>query len=125
MMTWGQEIFRALLLTFGMLEIITNMSYLIKKNGLDLAGKQHGELPPLLPSGKIKLKVVFMLLFGITFFVASLSTYVLHKYITNVILIPSILFCFYGIMEAFYYRYWKTFGFAFVTILLLITSILV
>ena len=49
-MTWGQEIFRALLLTFGVTEIITNMSYLTRKNGLDLARKQHGELPPRLPS---------------------------------------------------------------------------
>ena len=124
-MTWGQEIFRALLLTFGMTEIITNISYLTRKNGLELARKQHGELPPNLPSGKIKLKVIFMLLFGIIFFVAALSSFILHKYIAAVILVPSIIFCFYGIIEAFYYKYWKTVGFAFVTILLLITSILV
>ena len=124
-MTWGQEIFRALLLTFGVTEIITNMSYLTRKNGLDLARKQHGELPPRLPSVKIKLKVKFMLLFGIIFFVAALSSFILHKYIAAVILVPSILFCLYAIIEALYYRYWKTFGFAFVTILLLITSILV
>jgi len=124
-MTWGQEIFRALLLTFGVTEIITNMSYLTRKNGLDLARKQHGELPPRLPSVKIKLKVKFMLLFGIIFFVAALSSFILHKYIAAVILVPSILFCLYAIIEAFYYKYWKTFGFAFVTILLLITSILV
>ena len=124
-MTWGQEIFRALLLTFGMTEIISNISYLAKKNGLELARKQHGELPPNLPSGKIKSKVIFMLLIGIIFFVAALSSFILHKYIAAVILIPSILFCLYAIIEAFYYKYWKTFGFAFVTILLLITSILV
>jgi len=124
-MTWGQEIFRALLLTFGMTEIISNISYLAKKNGLELARKQHGELPPNLPSGKIKSKVIFMLLIGIIFFVAALSSFILHKYIAAVILIPSILFCLYAIIEALYYKYWKTFGFAFVTILLLITSILV
>ena len=124
-MTWGQEIFRALLLTFGMTEIISNISYLVKNNGLELARKQHGELPPNLPSGKIKSKVIFMLLIGIIFFVAALSSFILHKYITAVIMIPSIIFCFYGIIEAIYYKYWKTFGFAFVTILLLITSILV
>jgi len=121
----GQEIFRALLLAFGMTEIITNMSYLTKKNGLDLARKQHGELPPHLPTEKIKLKVIFMLLFGIIFFVASLSSYILHKYIALSVFLPSILFCIYGVTEAFYYRYWKTSGFAFVTILLLITSILI
>ena len=124
-MTWGQEIFRALLLTFGMTEIITNISYLARKNGLELARKQHGELPPKLPSEKIKLKVIFMLLFGILFFVAALSSFILHKYIAVVISVPAILFCFYGVTEALYYRYWKTFGFAFVTILLLIASFLV
>ncbi|SEW30728.1 hypothetical protein [[Clostridium] fimetarium] len=124
-MTWGEEIFRALLLTFGMTEIITNISYLTKVNGLDLARKQHGELPPHVALAKIKLKVVFMLLFGIIFFVASLSTYILHKYIAIVIFVPAILFCFYGVIEALYYRYWKTFGFAFVTILLLIASFLI
>ena len=85
-MTWGQEIFRALLLTFGMTEIISNISYLAKKNGLELARKQHGELPPNLPSGKIKLKIIFMLLFGIIFFVSALSSFILHKYIAAVIL---------------------------------------
>ena len=124
-MTWGQEIFRVLLLNFGMFEIITNMSYLIKENGLDSARKQHGELPPQLPLAKIKVKVIFMLLFGVLFFITSLLTYILHKYIGFVLFMPSILFSFYGITEALYYKYWKTFGFAFVTILLLIASILI
>lgn len=124
-MTWGQEIFRALLLAFGIMEIITNMSYLIMENGLDLARKQHRELPPKISSEKIRLKVICMLVFGIIFFVASLSSYILHKYIPIVIHIPSILFCFYGIIESLYYKYWKTFGFAFVTILLMISSILI
>lgn len=124
-MTWPQEILRALLLTFGITEIITNVSYLAKENGLDLARKQHGELPAKISSKKIKVKVVCMLLFGIIFFISSFSTYILHKYISTIILIPSILFCIYGIIEALYYRYWKTTGFAFLTILLMISSILV
>ncbi|EKQ54701.1 MULTISPECIES: hypothetical protein [unclassified Clostridium] len=124
-MTWAQEIFRALLLTFGTTEIITNTLYLIKDNGLDLARKQHGELPPQIPYKKIKLKVICMLSFGIIFFAVSLLSYLLHKYISNTIFISSILFCLYGIIEALYYRYWKTFGFAFATILLMIGSILI
>lgn len=122
-MTWGQEIFRAILLTFGFTEIITNSSYLIKQNGLSLARKQHGELPPKISNNKIRLKVICMLFFGIIFFVTSLSSYILRKYIPMTILVPSILFCLYGIIEALYYKYWKTFGFAFVTILVLICSI--
>lgn len=124
-MTFGQEIFRSLLLVFGITEIITNLSYLITQNGLDLARKQHGELPPKISCKKIKLKVLCMLFFGIVFFVVSLSSYILHRYIHTIILIPSILFCFYGIIESLYYRYWKTFGFAFVTVLIMIGSIFI
>jgi hypothetical protein len=124
-MTLGQEILRAFLLTFGMTEIITNITYLTKENGLNLARKQHGELPQNISYKKIRLKVICMLSFGIVFFAVSLSTYILYKYFQNIILIISILFSIYGIIEALYYRYWKTFGFAFVTILLVIASILI
>lgn len=124
-MNWGQEILRAFLLAFGITEIITNTVYLFKENGLDLARKQHGELPENISYKKIKLKVVIMLLFGIVFFITSLSTYVLHRYTSNMIFITLILFSIYGIIEFLYYRYWKTFGFAIVTILLMLASALV
>lgn len=124
-MTWGQEIFRALLLTFGITEVISNITYLIKENGLDLARKQHTELPQNVSNKKIKLKVVCMLFFGASFFLVSLITYILHRYIPSIIFITSILFCFYGIIEALYYKYWRTFGFAFTTILLVIASAII
>lgn len=41
MITWKQEIFRAFLLAFGTGQIIANVTYLIKKNGIDLARRQH------------------------------------------------------------------------------------
>ncbi len=124
-MTWGQEIFRAFLLALGTIEIITNASYLIKSDGLALARKQHGELPPNLSNKKIKRKVICMFSFGIAFFIVSLFTYVLRKYLPGIIFVTTLLFSLYGITEALYYRYWKTFGFAFVTILLLIGSIVI
>lgn len=124
-MNCGQEILRAFLLAFGITEIITNTVYLLKENGLDLARNQHRELPENISYKKIKLKVVIMLLFGIVFFITSLSTYVLHRYISNMIFITLILFSIYGIIEFLYYRYWKTFGFAIVTILLMLASELV
>lgn len=71
-MSWGQEIFRAFLLTFGVMEIITNTTYLISKNGLGLARKQHGEMPQDISDKKIVLKVLCMLIFGTAFFGASL-----------------------------------------------------
>ena len=123
-MTWGQEILRALLLTFGAAEIITNFTYLTRKNGLVLARKQHGELPYNISNKKLKIKVICMLLSGIALFGSSLLCYILHKYLHNIILMTTILFSLYGLIEAFYYRYWKTTGFAFVTILL-VCSILI
>lgn len=96
----------------------------MKPKGLDLARNQHGELPPKLPCKNIKLKVICMLISGIIFFLTALSSYIIHKYIPIIFLIPSILFCLYGIVEALYYRYWKTFGFASVTIIILTSSIL-
>jgi hypothetical protein len=92
---------------------------------LDLARKQHGELPANISNKKIKIKVICMLLSGIALFGSSLLSYMLHMYLHNIILMTSLLFSLYGITEALYYRYWKTTGFALVTILLLIFSILI
>jgi hypothetical protein len=117
-MTWGQEILRAVLLTFGFMEVFTNASYLLKKQGMQLARKQHGELPSGIADNGIRIKVICMLAFGSIFFAAALSSYIIHRYIQLPILVIAILFSVYGVIEAFCYKYWKTWGFAFVTILL-------
>jgi hypothetical protein len=124
-MTWGQEIFRAFLLALGSLETITNLIYLTKKNGINLARKQHKEIPMNLSNKKMKIKVVCMLLTGIIFFGVSLLTYLSHNYFKNIIIITTIIFSVYGISEALYYRYRNTFGFAIVTILLVLCSIFI
>ena len=124
-MTWGQEILRALLLAVGFTEITTNLLYLTRINGLELARKQHGELPKSITDKNIKIKVICMLTFGIVFFASSLLCFILHKYLYNIILVPLILFSIYGIIEALYYRYWKTTGFACVTILLVTSAVLI
>lgn len=123
MMSWQQEIFRAFFLAIGTLEICTNTGYLLKKNGLISARKQHQELPKNLPDKNIRLKVSFMLLFGLVFFIVSLSSYILHKSLDFMTLISLILFAFYGVSEAIYYRFWKTSGFAIVTVILLVIYI--
>lgn len=117
-MSWGHEIVRALLLALGTIEIITNTHHLLKKNGLQSARKQHGELPPNTSDRQIRTKVICMLSFGVIFFVASLLSYILHTYLQSVIFVSLSLFIIYGITEALYYRFWKTFGFASVTIVL-------
>ena len=124
-MTWGQEILRAFLLVLGCTEIITNLTHLVKKGGLKNTRKQHGELPAGISDKNIKVKVVCMLIVGTALFTTALSSYILHSYTGKAILIASILFSVYGIIEALYYKYWKTFGFAGVTIALLLFSIIV
>ena len=118
-MTWKQEIFRALLLAFGAGQIITNVQYLIKKNGITLARKQHQELPHNATDKEMMIKVACMLFVGIMFFVVALISYVTRRYFDLVMLSSLIIFSMYGIGEAVYYRYWKTVGFAAVTIVLL------
>lgn len=123
-MTWGQEILRAFLLAFGCIEILTNLTYLRKANGLKLARKQHGELPPNLPDKNIRIKVSLMLAFGVIFFGAALISYISHNYIKEIIVAGSVLFAADGIIEAICYKYWKTVGFSIVTIGLLAFSII-
>jgi len=118
-MTWKQEIFRALLLAFGAGQIITNVQYLIKKNGISLARKQHQELPHNVTDKEMRIKATCMLLVGIMFFVIALISYVTGSYFDLIMLSSLIIFSMYGIGEAVYYRYWKTVGFAVTTIVLL------
>jgi hypothetical protein len=124
-MTWGQEIFRSFLLVLGSLQIITNLINLTKKNGINLARKQHQEIPKNLSDKKMRIKLVCMLLTVIAFFVVSLSTYLSHNYFKKGIIITTIIFSIYGISEALYYRYRNTFGFAALTIIILICSIII
>lgn len=121
-MTWAQEILRAYLLAFGAFEIFTNLSYILKGQGMQLARKQHGELPSNTGDKNIKIKVICMLVFGTAFFIVALHSYILHGYMKVPIHITAILFSIYGLIEAAYYKYWKTFGFAFVTIVLAVCT---
>ncbi|SFG83720.1 hypothetical protein [Sporolactobacillus nakayamae] len=104
-MTLAEEILRAFLLVLGLTELSLNGSYLVKRNGLTLARKQHGELPPHLPDRNIRVKVVVMGAFGLVFAIVSLSSYFLHTYVKAPIVISMFLFMIYGIGEALYYKY--------------------
>ena len=66
-MSWKYEIFRCFFLAFGMFEVITNLRFLMKKDGLDLAIKQHGELPKGI-SEKNKVKSMLYVYLWSTFF---------------------------------------------------------
>lgn len=118
-MTWKQEIFRALLLAFGTGQIIANVTYLIKKNGIDLARNQHQELPEGVSDKRMKIKVICMLIAGIMFFIVASISYILHSYFNTIIFGSLIIFSIYAVAEALCYKYWKTFGFAIVSLILL------
>ncbi|MFL0250719.1 hypothetical protein ACJDT4_09830 [Clostridium neuense] len=124
-MTWKQEIFRTFLLAFGTMEIILNFKFLLKENGIKLARKWHQEIPHNLPDKNMRAKVICMLLSGIMFFTVSSISFIMHKYFDWMILGSLIIFSAYAIVEALYYRYLNTFGFASVTIALIIIYVLV
>lgn len=123
-MSMMQEILRAFLLSLGVFEIITNAVFLLKTDGISFARRQHQELPKDLPDKRIMIKVVLMLLFGIAFSAVSIVSYILHGYLNYTILIILFLFSAYGITEAICYKHWKTWGFACVTLVMLLFSII-
>ncbi|QLY81772.1 hypothetical protein [Clostridium intestinale] len=119
-MTWKEEIFRAFLLAFGSLQIITNLSYLLKNEGIELARRQHQELPSDASNTKMKIKVICMFLVGVMFFAVSFISYIFHDFYEEAIFTSLIIFSIYALVEALYYKYWKTTGFAIVTLILLL-----
>lgn len=111
-MSWKIELFRAFFVALGSMEIITNIKYLIKKNGLAEARKQHREIPDTVTDKNVKVKVICMLLSGIGFLFIGLASYILHSPVKICTSIFLTFFFFYALIEAFYYKYRNTFGFA-------------
>jgi len=118
-MSWKQEIFRAFLLAFGAGQVIANLTYLIKKDGINSARLQHQELPINVSDKNMRIKVICMFLVGIMFSIVSLSSYISHSYSNQIMLGSLIIFSIYAMGEALYYKYWKTTGFAIVSWVLL------
>jgi len=118
-MTWKQEIFRGFLLALGTLQVITNITYLLKKNGIALARKQHQEVPTGISDYKMKVKVIMLFCFGLLFFGESLISYFCRTFFDTAVLVSLVLFAIYAVCEAIYYRYWKTCGFAILACLML------
>lgn len=104
----------------GVFEIVSNLNYLIKKNGISSARKQHKEIPPDVSDRQMRIKVICMLGTGVLAFIIALNkiVFTLPNFISIIILIVVAI---YGWVEAFYYRYSQTYVFAtFTTILFLI-----
>lgn len=117
-MSWKYEIYRCFFIALGMFEIITNFTYLIKKDGMNLARKQHGELPKGISKTKIKLKVCCMFIYGILFFIGGLVAFINKSVNSTMYEVILILFSIYAVCEAMHYKYWKTVSFACISLIL-------
>lgn len=123
-MEWKLEIYRAFFVAFGAFESFTNLSYLTKINGIQLARKQHKELPEIVSDRQMKAKVTAMFLFGLVFLINGLYSYYMHAVNLLSFTVNLSFFCIYAFLESLYYRYWKTFGFFLLSTVLLIVFLL-
>lgn len=119
-MSWKIELYRAFFVAFGAMETICNSKYLLDVNGLEKARKQHGELPHNLADRNIKTKVICMMISGIVFLCVGLASFFLHRPMTMEMGICLTLFACYAVIEASYYRYRNTYGFAAISIFVLV-----
>ena len=122
-MSWKLEIYRAFFVAFGMFQIIANTRYLSITDGINLAAKQHQEIPKAASRKQLRIKVIFMLTFGCIFFTLGFSSYIFRSVNEMYYSLVLILFALYAVGEGLYYRYWKTIGFSIVSILVLIIFI--
>lgn len=110
------EIFRIIFLLFGGFETLTNAFYVMNINGagLKFAAKQHFEVPLLISSRQLTLKVAMMFICGLLLLGAGISNY------------PGLgwgalsFLSIYQLMEAIYYRFWRAWLMAGIYLLLLI-----
>lgn len=119
-MGWKIEIYRAFFVAFGAMELLSNLSYLLSVNGIQKSRKQHKELPQTVNDKNLKIKIVFMLLFGVAFLSAGLSSYILHQPMNVLNTSVLIIFAIYACMEALFYKYIRTTGFAVISIIFLL-----
>jgi len=121
-MTWTFEIIRAFFVAFGAMQTISNFNYLLKKNGLESAKKQHKELPDNTTNKQIKVKTICMFSFGILFLITGLFSYFTRSNYELSFIIVLGAYTIYALIEAIYYRFWRTFGaFIISAVLLLVT----
>ncbi|MDR1976088.1 MAG: hypothetical protein LBQ18_03785 [Campylobacteraceae bacterium] len=122
-MTLKQEIFRAIFVILGLVEISTNLFYLLGKEALSKAKFQHQEMPKNITMSQLKIKVIFMLVFGVLFFMVGIFSYIAGLYNDTLFFSVLLLFTIYALCEALYYKYWRIFGFFTLSAALTIVSI--
>ena len=118
------EIYRIIILLLGIGEGLTNLIYLISKRGVTLARNQHKEIPPTVTDKQMKLKIIMLFIFGIIFLICALYSFITKTFPKTIISTVFVCFAVYAVIEASYYRYWKTIGFAVLAISLAIILII-
>lgn len=122
-MSWKFEIIRAFFVAFGAMQTISNVTYLLKKSGLELAKKQHKELPDNITNKQLKVKTICMFSFGVLFLAASLFPYLTRSYYELSFIIVLGAYTLYALIEAVYYRFWRTFGAFIISAILLVVAL--
>ena len=109
-MAWKFEIYRAFFVAFGAIQTMSNLIYLLKKNGMEFAKKQHKELPDTATTKQLKAKAVCMLLFGMLFLATGLISSLTGSFSKSSFTIVLGLYAVYALAEAVYYKFWRTVG---------------
>lgn len=99
-----EALYPILFIVFGGMECLTNIFYLVKKNGLALAAKQHFELPPGASVRQLRVKVFCMLIFGSLFLLTGFCKLTLVTASPSILLLPLTAFTLYTLVEACYYK---------------------
>jgi len=124
-MTWTFEIVRAFFVAFGAMQTISNTTYLLQKNGIESAKKQHRELPDSTTNKQIKAKTICMFLFGILFLTTGLLSYFTRSEYKSGFIIVLAAYTIYALIEAIYYRFWRTCGAFIISAIILLAAIFV
>lgn len=113
-----QLIIKCFFIIFGIIEVVTNGFYLSGEKRIMKAKLQHREIPENVTKSKLKIKVTIMFLFGWLFLLAGILSF------SKNLLYILILFNIYLLCEAMHYKYWKTFGAFFVSLIMTVIYVI-
>jgi hypothetical protein len=118
------EIYRAFFIAFGAIQTVLNLIYLLKSDGPELARKQHREIPAKATSRQMRTKALCMFLIGTLFLATGLISSFIYAFHWLGFPIALGVYAAYALVEAAYYRFWRTTGAFVITCLLLLVYLL-
>lgn len=123
-MTWKYEIYRGFFVAFGAMQIIANLNYIMKENGMESARKQHCELPVSVSNKQMRAKTMCMLVIGVIFFITGAFSFFTRSFNNIAFAVVLGIYIFYAFIEAIYYRFWRTIMACILAIILFIIYLL-